>query len=74
MDRKEYSTIVTARRDVNFGWLRNVGRRRSGRCLDTERDDPAKGPGLTVTKPVQTAKLRLPATAGQRRFIGVTPH
>jgi hypothetical protein len=41
MARKEYSTIVTARLDVNFGWLREVQQRRSGRCQDTERNDPA---------------------------------
>src|SRR5882757_4317320 len=31
MAREEYSTIVTARPDVNFGWLREVRQRRSGR-------------------------------------------
>jgi hypothetical protein len=41
MARKEYSTIVTATLDVNFGWLREVQRRLSGRRKDTERDDPA---------------------------------
>jgi hypothetical protein len=41
MARKEYSTIVTARLDVNFGRLREVQWRRSGRCQDKERNDPA---------------------------------
>src|ERR1700722_15121009 len=42
MAREEYSTIVTARLDVNFGWLREVRKRRSGRRQDTERDDLAR--------------------------------
>jgi hypothetical protein len=41
MARKEYSTIVTARLDVNFGWLREVQQLLSGRRQDTERNDPA---------------------------------
>jgi hypothetical protein len=40
MAGKEYSTIVTATLDVNFGWLREVRQRLSGRRQDTERDDP----------------------------------
>jgi hypothetical protein len=41
MAREKYSTIVTARLDVNFGRLTEVQWRRSGRCQDTERNDPA---------------------------------
>jgi hypothetical protein len=38
MARKEYSTIVTARLDVNSGWLREVQQRRSGRCPSALRN------------------------------------
>jgi hypothetical protein len=41
MDRKRYSTIVTARLDVKFGWLKEVQQRRLGRCQGMERNDPA---------------------------------
>jgi hypothetical protein len=40
MARKEYSTIVTARLDVNFGWLREVQQRLSGH-RQKDRNDPA---------------------------------
>jgi hypothetical protein len=41
MARKEYSTIVTARLDVNFGWLREEQQRLSDCRQGTERNDPA---------------------------------